>query len=141
VGMTPDFIGSHLFKPFVSTKEKGLGLALYSAQEIVRLHGGKIEVESRPGQGTMFRIKLPFFSSRDLGKVIRRRLGQYLLDMGVTSEEKLKEAMQIQATDKRKIGKILINMGYVRKREVARAVEKQKEAEGRLLELLMRDRL
>ncbi|GAH49749.1 unnamed protein product, partial [marine sediment metagenome] len=80
--------------------------------------------------------------SRDFGKaMIRKRLGHYLLDMGVTSEEKLKEAMQIQATDKRKIGKILINIGYVTKREVARAIEKQKEAERRLLELLMRDRL
>ena len=141
VGMTQNFIDNHLFKPFVTTKEKGLGLALYSAQEIVRLHGGEIEVESRLGQGTMFRIKLPV-CSRDFGKaMIRKRLGHYLLDMGVTGEEKLKEAMQIQATDKRKIGKILINIGYVTKREVARAIEKQKEAERRLLELLMRDRL
>ena len=141
VGMTQSFIDSHLFKPFLSTKEKGLGLALYSAQEIVRLHGGKIEVESRPGQGTMFRIKLPFFSSRDLGKVIRKRLGQYLLDMGFISEEKLREAMQIQATDERKIGKILIDMGYIKKREMARALQRQKEAERRMLELLVRDRL
>ncbi|GAI76246.1 unnamed protein product, partial [marine sediment metagenome] len=77
VGMTQNFIDNHLFKPFVTTKEKGLGLALYSAQEIVRLHGGEIEVESRPGHGTMFRIKLPF-SSRDLGKAMTRKpLGQY----------------------------------------------------------------
>jgi len=141
VGMAPNFIDSHLFKPFVSTKEKGLGLALYSAQEIVRLHGGTIEVGSRPGQGTTFRIKLPFFSSRDLGKVIRKRLGQYLLDMGVITERKLKEAVHIQATDKRRIGKILIDMGYIRKKEMARALEKQKEAERRMMELLMRDRL
>ncbi len=141
VGMTQNFIDNHLFKPFVTTKEKGLGLALYSTQEIVRLHGGEIEVESRPGQGTMFRTKLPFFS-QNLGKaMIRKRLGQYLLDMGVISEEKLEEAMQIQATDKRKIGEILIDMGYVTKREMARALERQKEAERRLLELFMRDRL
>ena len=141
VGMTQNFIGNHLFKPFTTTKEKGLGLALYSAQEIVRLHGGEIEVESRPGQGTMFRIKLPV-CSRGLGEVMKRKqLGQYLLDMRVISEEELKEAMQIQATDNRKIGNILIDMGYVRKREVARALEKQKEAERRALELFMRDRL
>ena len=83
-------------------RKKGLGLALYSAQEIVRLHGGEIEVESRPGQGTMFRIKLPV-CSRGLGEVMKRKqLGQYLLDMRVISEEELKEAMQIQATDNRK---------------------------------------
>jgi len=141
VGMTQDFIDNHLFKPFISTKERGLGLALYSAREIVRLHGGEIEVASRPGKGAMFRIKLPLFS-RNLGKaMIRKRLGQYLLDMGAITEEKLKEAMQIQATDKRKIGKILIDMGYIRKSEMAKALEKQKKAERIMLELLIRDRL
>jgi len=141
VGMPQSFIDSHLFRPFVSTKEKGLGLALYSAQEIVRLHGGKIEVQSGPGQGTTFRIKLPFFSSQDLGKVVRKRLGQYLLDMGVVTERRLREATQIQATDKRRIGEILIDVGYIKKEEMARALEKQKEAERRMMELLMRDRL
>jgi signal transduction histidine kinase len=37
----------------------GLGLGLYIAHEIVTAHGGKIEVESAPDQGTTFRVMLP----------------------------------------------------------------------------------
>jgi len=141
VGMSSDFIQNHLFKPFVTTKKKGLGLALYSAREIVHMHGGEIEVESIPGKGTTFSVKLPLFS-QNLGKgVIRKKLGQYLLDMGVITEEKLKEAMKIQATDKRRIGKILIDMGYIRKSEMESALETQKEAERRMFEQLMKENL
>jgi signal transduction histidine kinase len=37
----------------------GLGLGLHIAQEIVRLHGGSIGVDSRPGQGSLFSVELP----------------------------------------------------------------------------------
>jgi len=117
-GMSQDFIDNYLFKPFVTTKEKGLGLALYSAQEIVHLHGGEIEVESRPEKGSIFRIKLPFLPQNSGKAKIRKRLGQYLVDMKFITQEQLKEAIRIQTTDRRKIGKILINRGYIRKRGV-----------------------
>jgi len=141
VGMSQDFIESRLFKPFVSTKEKGLGLALYSAREIVRLHGGEIEVESAPRKGTLFRIKIPLFAQNARKGLVRKRLGQYLLDMGVISEEKLKKAMQVQATDKRRIGRILIDMGYIRRSEIEIALEKQREAEKKMLERILEERL
>jgi len=141
VGMTESFINSHLFRPFISTKEKGLGVALYYAQEIVYLHGGKIGVESKLGKGTKFRVKLPLFSQNLREVMIRKRLGQYLLDMGVITEEKLRKAMQVQATDKRKMGQILIDMGYIRESEMEKALEKQKEAEVKMVELVMRKRL
>ncbi len=50
---------SRIFEPFYTTKKKGTGLGLMIVQRIVRAHGGKIEVESRAGKGTTFRIWLP----------------------------------------------------------------------------------
>lgn len=50
---------NHLFKPFHTTKKKGSGLGLMIVQRIVRAHGGRIEIDSRMGQGTTFRIALP----------------------------------------------------------------------------------
>ena len=51
---------ARIFEPFYTTKKKGSGLGLMIVQRIVRAHDGKIEVESRVGQGTNFRIWLPF---------------------------------------------------------------------------------
>jgi signal transduction histidine kinase len=48
-----------IFKPFYTTKKKGTGLGLMIVQRIVRQHGGHVELESRVGQGTTFRIWLP----------------------------------------------------------------------------------
>jgi two-component system, sporulation sensor kinase E len=50
---------THIFEPFYTTKKKGSGLGLMIVQRIVRLHGGRIEVDSRVGSGTTFRIWLP----------------------------------------------------------------------------------
>ena len=50
---------TRIFEPFYTTKKKGSGLGLMIVQRIVRAHDGKIEVESRVGQGTTFRIWLP----------------------------------------------------------------------------------
>lgn len=59
IGMTRDFLDNHLFKPFHSTKSKGLGIGLYQCRQIVEAHGGRIEVESQTGEGTVFSIFLP----------------------------------------------------------------------------------
>jgi PAS domain S-box-containing protein len=49
-----------IFQPFFSVKKKsGLGLGLPICDRIVKNHGGRIAVESRPHQGTTFRIYLP----------------------------------------------------------------------------------
>jgi putative PEP-CTERM system histidine kinase len=59
-GMTPEFVRERLFRPFDSTKgSKGMGIGAYQAREYVRSVGGWIEVESRPGQGTLVRVVLP----------------------------------------------------------------------------------
>ena len=49
-----------IFQPFFSAKKRrGLGLGLPICARIVKNHGGRIDVESRPGQGTTFKLYLP----------------------------------------------------------------------------------
>jgi signal transduction histidine kinase/putative methionine-R-sulfoxide reductase with GAF domain len=48
-----------LFDPFFSTREGGIGLGLSIAHRIIDQHNGKIEVESKPGKGTLFTLSLP----------------------------------------------------------------------------------
>jgi two-component system sensor histidine kinase PilS (NtrC family) len=48
-----------LFQPFKTTKSQGTGLGLAIADRIVRAHGGRIEVESAPGEGAVFTVHLP----------------------------------------------------------------------------------
>jgi signal transduction histidine kinase len=52
---------SRIFEPFYTTKKKGTGLGLMIVQRIVRDHGGRIDLESHVGQGTVFRIWLPLY--------------------------------------------------------------------------------
>jgi signal transduction histidine kinase len=58
-GMSEGYVQNDLFKPFRTTKEKGLGIGLYQCKQIVEAHGGKIEVQSRVDEGTAFTVCLP----------------------------------------------------------------------------------
>jgi signal transduction histidine kinase len=57
--MTEDFMKNHLFKPFRTTKETGLGIGLYQCRQIVEAHDGRLEVKSEIGKGSVFTICLP----------------------------------------------------------------------------------
>jgi PAS domain S-box-containing protein len=57
IGITEDDL-SRIFDPFFSTGKKGTGLGLWVTQDIVRQHGGRIEVSSEVGHGTVFNIVL-----------------------------------------------------------------------------------
>ena len=58
-GMTPEFIQRSLFRPFHTTKQKGIGIGMFHCKMIVEAHRGRIEVQSEPGKGTRFRVLLP----------------------------------------------------------------------------------
>jgi len=49
----------HIFDPFFSKKEKGMGIGLYLTKKIIEAHKGKIDIQSRPGYGTTFHIQIP----------------------------------------------------------------------------------
>ena len=64
-GMSRDYMQNSLFKPFRTSKPKGLGIGLYQCKAIVEAHRGRIEVESTQGVGSQFRVLLPL---QKLGK-------------------------------------------------------------------------
>lgn len=58
-GMSRDFIKNNLFKPFMTTKLKGLGLGLYNCREILKFHNGEINIHSSPAKGTEVILSIP----------------------------------------------------------------------------------
>ena len=59
-GMDQDFLRERLFRPFDSTKGlTGMGIGVFESREYVRQLGGEIDVESTPGSGTTFRVRIP----------------------------------------------------------------------------------
>jgi len=58
-GMSAEFVRTRLFQPFASTKESGFGVGAFEARSLVAAMGGRIEVESREGEGSRFTVFLP----------------------------------------------------------------------------------
>ncbi len=61
-GIAPETL-PHIFEPFFSTKDRGLGLGLSIALRIVEEHGGTIQCRSQEGAGTSFEVILPLASA------------------------------------------------------------------------------
>ena len=57
-GMTAEFIETRLFRPFSSTKDKGIGIGLYQCKTIIEGAAGRLVCRSRPGEGALFCILL-----------------------------------------------------------------------------------
>ena len=58
-GMSEEFLRHSLFRPFQTTKKGGTGIGMFQCKMIVEAHHGKIEVESQPGKGSTFHVRLP----------------------------------------------------------------------------------
>jgi signal transduction histidine kinase len=50
---------ARVFEPFFTTKPSGTGLGLAIVRQAAEAHGGAVEVESVPGGGALFRVRLP----------------------------------------------------------------------------------
>lgn len=59
IGMTEEFVERHLFRPFHSTKETGMGIGAFECKQYLTEIGGSVTVDSKPGTGTRFRVELP----------------------------------------------------------------------------------
>jgi signal transduction histidine kinase/CheY-like chemotaxis protein len=68
-GMNEDTL-SQIFEPFYTTKFTGRGLGLAAVSGIIRSHGGEIDVHSRVGEGTTFRVVLPTVTAAPPSKQI-----------------------------------------------------------------------
>jgi len=55
----PEESARRVFEPFFTTKAEGTGLGLAIVRQAAEAHGGGVEVESAPGQGAAFRLRLP----------------------------------------------------------------------------------
>jgi len=65
-GMSKAFMDQSLFRPFRTTKTKGTGIGLFQSKMIVEAHNGHMEVESREGVGSTFRVLLPVKEESEL---------------------------------------------------------------------------
>jgi CheY-like chemotaxis protein len=85
IGMTEE-VRARCMEPFVTTKgERGTGLGLAMVYGIVQRHHGAIEVESKLGEGTLVRVRLPFYrgagaAERTDGPSMTRKLKILLVD-------------------------------------------------------------
>ena len=66
-GIPDEFLRNRLFAPFMSTKKSGVGIGLYQSRNIVQDHGGRIEVKSNEGQGSVFTVWIPKNRTSDVG--------------------------------------------------------------------------
>ncbi|MBE0656226.1 MAG: PEP-CTERM system histidine kinase PrsK [Bryobacteraceae bacterium] len=63
-GMSEAFVRDSLFRPFQTTKKRGLGIGMFQTRMIVEAHGGSIRVESETGKGSTFWVSLPIKEER-----------------------------------------------------------------------------
>lgn len=59
LGISKEYISTCLFQPFKTTKKNGFGIGLFQCKTVIEAHGGSISVESEPGAGTSFTVRLP----------------------------------------------------------------------------------
>ena len=63
-GINPE-VSDQLFRPFVTTKQQGMGIGLSISRTIIESHGGRIWIEPNPGGGTVFRFTVRAVTEED----------------------------------------------------------------------------
>jgi putative PEP-CTERM system histidine kinase len=72
-GMDEAFVKTRLFKPFSSTKRSGMGVGSYESEQYIRELGGRIEVDSALGRGTVITVMLPLFERQRASDLLARQ--------------------------------------------------------------------
>ena len=74
----PEEARKKVLQPFFTTKANGVGMGLPISDGIVRAHGGRMELRSRPGEGTEVRVYLPLEEQEDEQAAVQEsaRLGE-----------------------------------------------------------------
>lgn len=62
-GMAAEFIREKLFRPFATTKQSGFGIGVFESRDYATALGGRLDVVSEPGKGTVMRVLLPLARS------------------------------------------------------------------------------
>lgn len=92
IGMSKTFL-PHIFEPFTRaedsriSKVSGTGLGMAIADNIVKMMGGSIDVESEPGKGSTFTVSIPFHLPNKENPVIHSLSGHSVLIVGDTQSE------------------------------------------------------
>ena len=73
-GMSPEFIRTRLFKPFVSTKSGGFGIGAFEARELVLAMRGNLDVDSREGLGSRFVVRIPLHRATSLTPMLNQEV-------------------------------------------------------------------
>ena len=70
-GMSQEFIARELFRPLRSTKKGGFGIGAYQAREVMGKLGGKLDIDSKIGEGTTISLSVPAVESHAIAGAVR----------------------------------------------------------------------
>jgi len=89
----------------ILSKSTGFGIGLYITKQLIELHGGILEVESKPGHGSCFSIKLPF---TEIDKLLKKTMITETFDIAIANGPLSYDTKEVSIKSPEKLAKILI---------------------------------